>query len=174
MDDTNNINKYYNSVDTNYINNLCKNSNLKNLINLSIQTDLYIFDKKRKKNKLKDKICLLKECDKIKKKEIKNSSHMLSNLAKICKNNDDIYDNPVTEKIKNIYKDLENKINNIDKIVNVIKIIDIDDTNNSKNYEINNLSEPIFINLSETKNKDNIIKLNLSSSEKYIEFYSNC
>jgi hypothetical protein len=172
MNDTNNINKYYNLVDTNYINNLCKNSNLKNLINLSIQTDLYIFDKKKKKNKLKNKLSLLKECDKIKKKEIKNSSNMLSNLAKICKNNDDIYNNPVTEKIKNIYKTLENKINNIDEIVNVIKIIDIDDANNSKSYEIDNLNESIFINLNNIEG--DITTVRAPSSEKYIEFYSNC
>ena len=44
---------------------MCKNNNLKNLINLSTQTDIYVFNK----NKLKDTDKLLKECQQIKKNE---------------------------------------------------------------------------------------------------------
>ena len=55
MNDNTNI---YENVDKQYIDNLCKNSNLKNLILLSSQSNINIFNKKNKKWSLKsqDKI----------------------------------------------------------------------------------------------------------------------
>ena len=111
-----NIDQYYASVDKKILTNLCKNDKLKNLINLSSQSDIYIFNKKNKKWQLKTKEKLLKECNQIKKKEIKSSSSMLSNLAKI--NNNDV------KKIKNICNNLENRITNIDLIIDHINDID--------------------------------------------------
>ena len=73
------INKYYPGIDKNMLTDLCKNNSLKNLINLSTQTDISVFNN----NKLKKKEKLLKECEKIKKQELKKSSTMLSNLAKL-------------------------------------------------------------------------------------------
>ena len=111
------INKYYPSIDKNILVDLCKNNNLKNLINLSTQTEIPIFTK----NKLKKKDKLLKECEKVKKQELKRSSMMLSNLAKL---------NQLTEmkveNIQTIYKKLEDKITNIDKIIDYVNVLSDD------------------------------------------------
>ena len=80
--DNNNIVKYYSSIDKDIINILCKNEILKNLIKLSTETDIYIFNKKYKNWQIKTKNKLLKECTNTKKKEIMTSSYLLSNLAK--------------------------------------------------------------------------------------------
>lgn len=45
----NNIENYYKDIDKPTINNILNNNNLKNLLELSIITDLYIFKKKKKK-----------------------------------------------------------------------------------------------------------------------------
>jgi hypothetical protein len=111
------IDQYYSSVDKNLIKSLCKNNNLKNLINLSTVSDLYIFNKKNKKWYLKSKDKLLKECKSIKKKEIKSSSFMLSNLAKLCSTND-------ISNIKDICENLQNKISNLDNLINCINYIE--------------------------------------------------
>ena len=76
-----NIDNYYSSVDSNYLEDLCKDSNLKNLIKLSVSSDIDIFNKK--KTKLKSKKRILKDCEN-KKNE---SMCMISNLAKINMNN---------------------------------------------------------------------------------------
>ena len=109
------IAKYYSSVDSPTINNLSKDDNLKNLIKLSTVADLYIFCKKNKRWMLKEKETLLNECQKTKKREIKKSSYILGNLAKLCPNNS-------YEQIKTVNQDLENKIENIDKMINIINI----------------------------------------------------
>ena len=169
-----NIVKYYNSIDKDYINDLCKNASLKNLLNLSIQTELCVFNKNR--SKLKNKNILLKEFDKIKKKEIKKSSDLLLNLAKIY-NNTDLIDNkkPLNDEIKNIYKKLEDKITNIDDIIRTINIIDINNVNKKTTYKVINdkvINDKVINNYE----RNNIININLPilSSEDYIEYYSNC
>jgi len=58
--DNNNIVKYYSSIDKDIINILCKNEILKNLIKLSTETDIYIFNKKYKNWQIKTKNKLLK------------------------------------------------------------------------------------------------------------------
>jgi len=114
----NTIDQYYSSVDKNLISNLCKNNNLKNLIKLSTISELYIFNKKNKKWYLKSKDKLLKECENIKKKELKTSSIMLSNLAKLNTNHD-------VSNIKDICETLQTKISKLDNIINCINHIDI-------------------------------------------------
>ena len=109
------INEYYSSVDKNYINDLCKNNNLRNLIHLSTTTDLYLFDKKRKKWHLKSPNKLLKKCESIKKKELKNSSSILSNLAKL--NSDNI-------NVSTVCDNLKCKINNIDNMIRYIHAVE--------------------------------------------------
>jgi len=138
------IDKYYSSIDKSLLNNFCKNSNLKNLINLSTQTDIYIFNKKNKKWQLKSKNVLLKECDQIKKKELKVSSSMLSNLAKLNNTND-------FNTVKSICQNLENKISNIDKIITYINNLDGMSPINSP--ELNLISNP-------NKYKPNIVSFN--------------
>ena len=48
MSDLKSLNEYYLSVDKNILENMYKNNNLKNLINLSNKTDIKIFNKKIK------------------------------------------------------------------------------------------------------------------------------
>lgn len=113
------INNYYSSVDKDVLNNY-KNGKLKNLIYLSTTTDLYLFNKKNKKWQIKNKDKILSECKNIKKKELKKSSNMLSNLAKLSieSNNN----------IKKIYDNLQYKLDSIDKIMNGIRNLEIEDT----------------------------------------------
>jgi hypothetical protein len=131
------------SIDKKLLTKFCKDDNLKNLIHLSSQNDINIFNKKWQ---LKSKDKLLKECEQIKKKEIKTSSFKLSNLAKLNENN--------ISSVNEICNNLQQKIVNIDKIVSCINNI------NTKN-EIS-----IFTG-------ENIPKISESSSD-YIECFSNC
>ncbi len=114
---------YYSSVDKNILNNLCSNNNIKNLIYLSSQVDLNPFNKKNKKWQLKNKEKIIKECEQYKKKEIKEFSYTLSNLAKLGSNN--------TSDVKNICKNYEEKLDNIDKIITCANNIN----SNEKNHK---------------------------------------
>jgi len=165
MSDIKSLNDYYSSVDKNLIDDMYKNTNLRNLINLSTKSDLYIFNKKNKKWQLKSKDKLLKECNQIKKKEIKESSMMLSNLAKLSSNNE-------FNTVSTIYNNLQTKIADIDEIVNCINHIDI------SSESINNFN-PNIVNFD---NKQKLINIDLnldtksdsSNYENYIECYGNC
>ena len=138
--------------------------NLKNLINLSTDSNINIFNKKKNKLVIKDKKRILKECENIKKKEVKISSNMLSNLAKLNKIDD-------SGSISEICNNLKTKINKIDKVIDCVKkleedfnihIVDISPINESNNeLDINNKKE----------SEKEIIKLNLN--DKYLECYSN-
>ena len=166
MSDIKSLNDYYSLVDKNLMDNLYKNNNLRNLINLSTKSELYIFNKKNKKWQLKSKDKLLKECNQIKKREIKESSIMLSNLAKLSNNNE--YNG-----VSNIYNNLQTKIADIDEIVNCINHIDI------SSESLNNFN-PNIVNFD--NKKDSLINTDLnldvksdsSSYENYIECYGNC
>jgi len=140
----NNIHDHYSMIDKELLFNMCKNTNLKNLIYLSINDVSNDNDKWWIKNKNK----LIKECEQIKKKEIQLS---FKNLVKLN------YDNNHT---KHIFKTLENKIDNIDNIINTINYID--NTNN----ETDNI-----INLRKIKSKRNYSSKN---NNLYLECYSNC
>jgi hypothetical protein len=111
------IEQYYSLVDKKVILNLCKNNNLKNLIKLSTISELYVFNKKNKKWSLKSKDKILKECNNIKKKQLKSSSTMLLNLAKLNTNQNIV-------EVTNICDTLHNKISNIDNIINCLKYIE--------------------------------------------------
>ena len=113
MDDTNKIDEYS-------LNRLCNDNNIKNLVKLSADIDLCVFNKKYNKWNIKPKNKLLKECEKIKKTEVKNVSYMLSNLAKLSSNNIDI-------------DPLYNKIKNIDTVINYINNTDININTKKKN-----------------------------------------
>jgi hypothetical protein len=121
-----NFNQYYSLVGENTLNDLCKNDNLKHLLNLSSLTDINIFNKKNDKWQIKNKNILLKECEKIKKKELKSSTNLLSNLAKL--NNSDL------NNIKNIYKNLEVKIDTINKIIDIVSLINQNESSKENTY----------------------------------------
>ncbi len=198
------INKYYSSVDKNIIDNLCKNDKFKNLLNLSIETDINIFNKKYNKWHVKSKDKLLKECEIEKKTYVKNSTMMLSNLAKLNQSTN-------IGEIKDIYDDLENKICKIDKIITHINNIDteLDDKlidkkpkkekkTKSKDNKNNFVSFDLYGGNNETTSEkpkekfipkivsikeENIITIKPlndisvntdSSCENYIECYANC
>ncbi len=169
MSDFKSLNEYYSSVDKNLLENLSKNNNLRNLINLSTKSDINIFNKKNKKWQLKSKDKLLKECNQVKKKEIKESSIMLSNLAKLSNNNQ-------YNSVSSIYSNLQSKIADIDKIVDCINHIDTTSESVSQDFK------PNIVNFNEISinNKELKINLNLDSksesscSENYIECYKNC
>jgi hypothetical protein len=55
----NKIENYYKNIDNPIINNYINNLNLKNLLELSTETNLYLFKKKKKSWILKDKRILL-------------------------------------------------------------------------------------------------------------------
>ena len=149
------IDSYYSSVDKKLIDNLFKNNNLKNLINLSTVTDLYVFNKKNKKWQLKSKETLLKECNVIKKKELKTTSCLLNNLAKLNASRD-------TNNIKKIFDGLHNKISNLDNIISCIENLDTTETLTSLNENI-----PKQIKIIDLVSE-------LTNSDSYIECYSNC
>jgi hypothetical protein len=172
MSDLKSLNEYYLSVDKNILENMYKNNNLKNLINLSNKTDIKIFNKKNKKWELKSKDKLIEECNKVKKKEIKVSSIMLSNLAKLSNNNQ-------YKTVSCIYDNLQSKILDIDKIVDCINHIDV--SSESNNYED---FKPTIINFNsenESDKKESIENLKINqdlksefNSDSYIECYRNC
>jgi hypothetical protein len=124
---------YYSTVDKDILNNICENNDLKNLIYLSIENDVNIFNKKHKYWQIKSKDKLLKECDNLKKKEIKQSSFNLANLAKL--------NNILPSKdVKNIFSKLENKINTLDNFINYVN--NMKDINNiNKSSKKNNYLE---------------------------------
>ena len=107
-----------NKIDECSLNRLCENNNIKNLVQLSADIDLCVFNKKYNKWNVKPKDKLLKECEKIKKSEVKNVSYKLANLAKLSSNNIDI--DPLYNKIKNI-DTVINYINNTDINIDTIK-----------------------------------------------------
>ena len=111
----NNIENYYKDIDKPTINNILNNNNLKNLLELSIITDLYIFKKKKKDCwKLKDKRQLLKECDKKKKYKIKEIRLIFDNLSK----------NKTLNVINEIKLNNNNLISELEKIDNLINTIE--------------------------------------------------
>lgn len=79
----NNLENYYKNIDKPIINDCLNKFNLKNLLELSTITDLYIFTKQKKKEwKLKEKRLLLKECDTKRKQKLKEVSDSINELAK--------------------------------------------------------------------------------------------
>ena len=155
----NKINEYYSTVDKKLLGKLCENQTLKNLIELSTQTDLFIFDKKNQQWNLKSKSKLKKECEQIRKKELKTTSSVLSNLARL--NNYEQNDSIGTSlKIKKICENLENRIVNLDKILDQLDNINSSDSINTP-YD------------SKSK-KTTLNKGTKTTSINYIECYSNC
>ncbi len=144
---------YYSSVDKTTLNNLCSNTNIKNLIYLSSQVDLNPFNKKNKKWQLKNKEKIIKECEQFKKKEIKEFSCTLSNLAKLGSNS--------TFDVKNICKNYEKKLDNIDKIITCANNINeiISDNKNLKDKLPN--SKTTYLVEHEPNSQSNIVSFDI-------------
>ena len=166
MDDKKDINvdweNYYSSVDKTTLNNLCSNNNIKNLIYLSSQMDINPFNKKNKKWQLKNKDKIIKECEQFKKKELKDFSYVLSNLAKLGTNN--------TSDVKHIYKNFEVKLENIDKIITCANNINNVDTNsnikNIINVNTNSNIKTTYLVDHDAYSQSNIVSFNILGSNQ--------
>ena len=165
MDDKKEINNewenYYSSVDKITLNKLCSNNNIKNLIYLSSQMDINPLNKKNKKWQLKNKEKIIKECEKFKKKELKEFSYVLSNLAKLGTN--------TTSDVKHIYKNFEDKLENIDKIITYANNISIVDTLPEKEAKVQTQKkDTIVTNITYEVNETNKSKPKKTGKTTYL------
>ena len=163
-----NIDEYYASVDKNIIDKLCTNNNIKNLIYLSSQSDLNLFNKKNKKWQLKSKDKLLKECEQVKKKKIKDLSTTLSHLAKLGNNN--------FQDVKNAYKSFEGNIENLEKIIDYVNHIDSNIISNATatvtvtaNEPVNSNNKTTYIIEHDANSQSNLVSFNIIGTNTKIK-----
>lgn len=153
---------YYSSVDKTTLNNLCSNNNIKNLIYLSSQIDINPFNKKNKKWQLKNKEKIIKECEQFKKKELRDFSYVISNLAKLGTNS--------TSDVKHIYKTFEDKLENIDKIITCANNITTVDTNVTNDIIKNEVTKTTYLVNHEPNSKSNIVSFDIIGSNQDKQF----
>jgi len=111
----NNLENYYKNIDKPIINDCLNKFNLKNLLELSTITDLYVFTKQRKKEwKLKEKRMLLKECDIKRKQKLKAVTESIHELSK-NKSKDLLLE------VKHKNNSLLNEIETIDTLIETIE-----------------------------------------------------
>lgn len=110
-----NITEYYTTIDKNILNELCKNDYIKHLLELSMKTNLPVVHKKHKRWIIKDKHDIITQCQKRKKKVIKQTMTMLTNLAELC--SAELCSTNTIIEMKKINHLLEEKINDIDMIL---------------------------------------------------------
>ena len=111
--ENNKIENYYKNINKNIINNYVKEYNLKNLLELTTITDLYIFSKKKNNEwKLKEKNLLIKECEYKRKIKIAEINKELKNLSK--KKN-------IIVEVKKKNSNILNQIETIDNLINTIE-----------------------------------------------------
>jgi len=116
------IMNYYSTVEKPVITEFCKNVYFKNLLKLSTKIDLHLISKRNKKWCIKDTKNIINECNKKKKKEIKDTVSALSNLAKLCPKNSVL-------QLKETNTKLEDKLSNIDSLIEHIKLnLDTDES----------------------------------------------
>jgi hypothetical protein len=130
----NDIKKYYKDVDKQTIDNCLMDDRLKNILKLSMLTNISVFDKTKTKWKIKDENKILKECKSKKKKKLKDFSSLIKDLSKEDNNGD-------IKKLKIINKKFENDINNIE---NMIDQVNVEKKNGKKKKEKN---KDIFIEI---------------------------
>ena len=110
-----NLENYYKNIDKPIINDCLNKFNLKNLLELSTITDLYVFTKQKKKEwKLKEKRMLLKECDIKRKQKLKAVSESINELSK-NKSKDLLLE------VKQKNNSLLNEIETIDTLIETIE-----------------------------------------------------
>jgi hypothetical protein len=136
----------YKGMEEPIINNLYKDEKTQDLMVLSIQNDLSLLKKNKKKWIVKDKRKLLKEIDLIKNKKVKEFT---SSISKLGKNSPDI--NLIKNKNNKIISDLE-AIDNLKKSLN----------NDEIYSKLQNISH---------KNLSDISRL--TETDEYIEVFTN-
>jgi hypothetical protein len=122
------IMNYYSSVEKPIITEFCKNVYFKNLLKLSTKTDLYLLSKRNKKWHIKETKNILNECNKKKKKEIKETVLALSNLAKMCPTDSVL-------QLKATNTKLEDKLIQIDSLIDHVKLNIATDTESEEYLE---------------------------------------
>ena len=85
-------------------------NNLKNILKINNDNNLFKYDKIKKKWVLKDKYKIIKNCNNEKKNKLKNFSKMINNLSKIPNEN-------TLKNIRDLNKKFELEIENLDKII---------------------------------------------------------
>jgi len=110
-----NLENYYKNIDKPIINDCLNKFNLKNLLELSTITNLYVFTKQKKKDwKLKEKRMLLKECDIKRKQKLKAVTESINELSK-NKSKDLLLE------VKQKNNSLFNEIETIDTLIETIE-----------------------------------------------------
>lgn len=110
-----NLENYYKNIDKPIINDCLNKFNLKNLLELSTITNLYVFTKQKKKNwRLKEKRMLLKECDIKRKQKLKAVTESINELSK-NKSKDLLLE------VKQKNNSLFNEIETIDTLIETIE-----------------------------------------------------
>ena len=143
------IKKYYKDVDKQTIDKCLMDKRLKNILELSMLTNISVFDKTKSKWKIKDEHKILKECKSKKKKKFKDFGSIIKDLSK-----DENFGN--IKKLKIINTKFENDINNIENMIEKVNNKDNKDNEDNKDNKDNE------------DNKDN--KYN---KDNFIEIYSN-
>ena len=103
---------------------------IKNLIKLSNTINIDLFKINKKKWVIKDRRQLIRECNKEKKKTLKNLSKNITNLAKNING-----DNVSKIDFKNINNQYYDRVDNIDSLINELT--------SEKNVNLKNLTFPI-------------------------------
>ena len=85
-------------------------NNLKNILKINNDNNLFKYDKIKKKWVLKDKYKIIKNCNNEKKNKLKNFSKMINNLSKIPNEN-------TLKNIRDLNKKFELEIENLDNII---------------------------------------------------------
>jgi hypothetical protein len=110
-----NLENYYKNIDKPIINDCLNKFNLKNLLELSTITNLYVFTKQKKKDwRLKEKRMLLKECDIKRKQKLKAVTESINELSK-NKSKDLLLE------VKQKNNSLFNEIETIDTLIETIE-----------------------------------------------------
>ena len=110
----NNLENYYKNIDKPIINDCLNKFNLKNLLELSTITDLYVFTKQKKEWKLKEKKMLLKECNNKRKHKIKEVYDCINELTKNKSNK-------ILVEVKQKNNILFDEIERIDSFIEIIE-----------------------------------------------------
>lgn len=100
-------------------------NNLKNILNIKNDNNIFRYDEKKKKWILKDKYKIIKNCNTEKKNKLKNLSRIIKNLSKIPNEN-------TLKQIKDINKKYEEEIQNLDDLIKEV----LSDSENDNFIEI--------------------------------------
>jgi len=112
MNDNDKIKTYYKNIDGPIMNSCLENDKIRNLLKLSLQTDLFLFKKREKKWKFKNTRQIVSECNKKKKEKLKEVRLNLNNLSRVSSTIS-------TNDVKNINNRFITDMDTLDSIINI-------------------------------------------------------